>query len=47
LESGDESRSYSTWVVEGSFWTSYETQYDDRRTMGGAEEEKAWLFDGQ
>jgi len=31
--------------VEGSFRTSHETLYDDRRTMGGTEEVKAWFFD--
>jgi len=34
--------------VEGSFRTSYKTQYDDRRIMGGIEEEEeeACFFEG-
>jgi len=32
--------------VEGSLRTSYEIQYDDRRTMGRIEEEKVWFFEG-
>jgi len=31
--------------VAGSFWTSHEIQYNDRRTMGGIEEEEEWFFD--
>ena len=49
MEGADESGSSSAWVVEGSLRTLYETQYDDRRTMGEEEEEEdeeeMWFFD--